>query len=334
MKYEYETLKVGDADAIIIRHYINDETPVVILIDAGNESQGAQIKKHLRKYYGTTTIDVAICTHPDNDHKGGFFTLLQDDDVHIHQFLLTDPAEYLTEEDIKRYRNKENAKIAVRKIWDNSSNTHNLIDLILEKGIKMHNAIDGFYYEGIPIKVVGPTCEYYQEIVIEMVKEIGVDTYDDSSKDAYDDAFEIDDNEIKSVIDSEEDLSSKNASSLIVLYHPGDKKYLFCGDANTTSIQMMLNKYSNIRNVDMLKVPHHGSWRNLNTSIIKELAPKKSYISAAGNANHPNGRLVYWLSKYGPVFSTHKANGFIHSGVGINRENTQRLEPLRKKQGS
>ena len=35
MKYEYEVLKVGDADAILIRHYIGNEQ-FIILIDAGN----------------------------------------------------------------------------------------------------------------------------------------------------------------------------------------------------------------------------------------------------------------------------------------------------------
>lgn len=67
---------------------------------------------------------------------------------------------------------------------------------------------------------------------------------------------------------------------------------------------MMLNKYKWLRNVDFLKVPHHGSRRNLNTSIIEDLSPKSSCISAAGNKKHPSGRLVYWLAKYGNVYST------------------------------
>lgn len=56
------------------------------------------------------------------------------------------------------------------------------------------------------------------------VQYYGIKTYDDSSKEAYDDAFKIDENDIKSVIDSEEDSSPYNASSLIILYEPGDGK--------------------------------------------------------------------------------------------------------------
>lgn len=47
LKYEYEALKVGDADAILIRHYIND-VPFIILIDAGNAGDAAIIKSILK----------------------------------------------------------------------------------------------------------------------------------------------------------------------------------------------------------------------------------------------------------------------------------------------
>lgn len=52
LKYEYEVLKVGDADAILIRHYINGE-PFIVLIDAGNAGDAAIIKKHLEDYYNS-----------------------------------------------------------------------------------------------------------------------------------------------------------------------------------------------------------------------------------------------------------------------------------------
>ena len=115
-KYEYEVLKVGDADAILIRHYIGDEQ-FIVLIDAGNVGDAAIIKKHLNDYYESYYIDLAICTHPDSDHKDGFFDLLQDDEITIKTFWLTDPAQYLDVNDIQRYKNKENATKAVRKIW-------------------------------------------------------------------------------------------------------------------------------------------------------------------------------------------------------------------------
>lgn len=334
MKYEYEILKVGDADIIIIRHYINDES-FTILIDAGNAGDSQLIKRHLLNYYGSTYIDLAICTHPDSDHKDGFFNLLQDEEVTIAEFWLTDPAGFIDEQDIERYRSHENAVIAVRKIWNKSTdNKLNLIDLALDKCKRVRTVIDGTKHITLPIAVLGPTADYYGEIVKDMVAQYGVVTYKDSSKDAYDEAFRINDDEIKSFIDTVEDNSPFNASSLIILYQPGDgNKILFAGDANTTSLQMMLEKYKWLRDVDLLKVPHHGSCHNLNTSIIDQLRPKTSYISAIGNSKHPNGRLVYWLSKYGPVYSTHTANSYIHhkSKDMPERKGSIALLPLKKK---
>ena len=297
LKYEYEVLKVGDADAILIRHYINGK-PFIVLIDAGNAGDAAIIKKHLGDYYNSYYIDLAICTHPDSDHKDGFFNLLQDDDIIIETFWLTDPAQYL---DVNE---------------------------------KVESVTDGAKHPILPISIVGPSDEYYAEVVKAMVADYGVKTYEDSSKEAYDNVFKIDEKDIKSIIDNDEDLSPYNASSLIILYEPGDgKRLLFAGDANTTSLQMMLNKYKRLRNVDLLKVPHHGSRRNLNTSIIEALSPKKCYISAAGNKKHPSGRLVYWLAKYGDVYSTHTCNSYIHcqSGAMPNRIGCVTLIPLKKK---
>ena len=57
LKYEYEALKVGDADAILIRHYIND-VPFIVLIDAGTAGDAAIIKKHLKDYYNNPLVEL------------------------------------------------------------------------------------------------------------------------------------------------------------------------------------------------------------------------------------------------------------------------------------
>lgn len=71
--------------------------------------------------------------------------------------------------------------------------------------------------------------------------------------------------------------------------------------------------------------------RDLNTSIIEALSPKKCYISAAGNKKHPSGRLVYWLAKYGNVYFTHICNSYMHcqSGTIPNRNGSVNLMPLK-----
>ena len=294
-----------------------------------------KIKQHIQTYFHSSYIDLAICTHPDKDHKDGFFELLNDNEIKIEEFWLTDPAMFLNEDDIKYYSTKESATKAVRKIWNKSDDDNqNLITLACRKCNRVMSAIDGLGHPSLPIYIVGPTKEYYEQTAKEMVKDYGIKTYETSEKAQFDAAFQISEEDAKSSIDSEEDPSPFNASSLIVLYQSGDgKNLLFAGDANTTSLQMMLEKYSWLRNIDLLKVPHHGSKRNLNTAIIDALAPKQSYISSSGTVKHPSRGIVYWLSKYGSVYSSHQCSGYLHCSYGSikKRPNSVSIKPLRNK---
>lgn len=336
MKYEFELLKVGDADVIIICHHTESED-YIILIDAGNYNNGELIKKHLYDKYNTRYIDLAICTHPDDDHKGGFFYLLNDGDVTIEEFWITDPADFLTENDIKYYRNEENARKAVRQIWENANGTsENLIDLIDENCTTWRSVVAGDKHKNLPVMIVAPNPNYYGEVVKQMVEEYGIETYEESDTEKYDTAAIVDEKSAKSVIDTtHDDPSPYNKSSLVVLYEPGTtERCLIAGDASRASLVQMLREYPNLKGaIAKFKVPHHGSRHNLTTSIIDDLKPRRSYISASGTKKHPNNSVVYWLSKYGSVYSTHTCNGYIHSHIGIDgRLGDKELEPLKKKQ--
>jgi beta-lactamase superfamily II metal-dependent hydrolase len=333
MRYEYEILKVGDADVIFIRHYIKD-IPYVVLIDAGNISDWKKIKDHLTKYYGTHNIDLAIGPHPDNDHMGGFFGLL-DDDITISEFWLIDPAKYLTQDDIKYYRTEDGAMNTVRQIFNKpNDDSQNLIDILIGQQINAKTVIAGTKHSKVPIKVVGPTADYYGEVVKNMVKDYRVKVYEEADTTEYDEAEQISVDTAKSSIDTcDDDQSPYNQSSIILLYEPEDgKKILFTGDATCASLIKMIEEYPDIKDIDLLKVPHHGSKHNLSSVIIDTLKPKTSYISAKGTRKHPSSAIVNYLSKYGNVYSTHKCNGFIHRSQGIDRANTKSLEALKLKQ--
>lgn len=333
--YEIDFLNVNDADAILIRCY-DGETPYIILIDAGNLSSSEIIKRKLKSVYKNMYIDLAICTHPDKDHIGGFFGLLDDDEITINEFWLIDPAEYLDVDDIKHYRSKENAVTAVRKVFEKPNDpTQNLIDLLESKPTITYSVCAGNYHETIPIKVVAPSGKYYSEIVKEMVKDYGVKPYGESDTEKYDEDALPDEADIKStVLDMDDDPSSFNASSIVLLFTPGDgKKFLFAGDANCASLYKMTEDYKlEVENVTILKVPHHGSKHNMTTEIIDRLSPKISIISAIGSKKHPNNTLVSWLSKKGDVYSTHKSNEGLCYRVGLTkRPNSNDAIPLKKK---
>lgn len=333
-KYEIDILNVYDADAILIRCY-NDNVQYIVLIDAGNISDWAKIKNHLKNVYENTFIDLAICTHPDKDHIGGFFGLLEDEEVTINEFWLIDPAKYLDENDIQRYQNKANAEKVVRKLYNKPNDSNqNLISILLSQGIDTYSIIQGNSHSNIPIKVVAPADDYYKELVKVMVEDFGLKTYETADTSEYDENALPDETEVKSVIDVDDDQSPYNASSLVLLFEPGDgKKFLFTGDANCASLSNMVDTYNGeLQNITMLKVPHHGSKHNMTTEIIESLSPNMSIISAKGTKKHPSSGLVYWLSKSGNVYSTHKGNSGLHYRSNIDsREGNTPATPLKKK---
>lgn len=333
-KYEIDILNVNNADAILIRCF-NDNVQYIVLIDAGNISDYEKIKNHLKNVYNNTYIDLAICTHPDKDHIGGFFGLLEDEEVTINKFWLIDPAKYIDETDIQRYKSKANAEKAVRKLFDKPNDSNqNLISILLSKGIDTYSKIQGNSHSQIPIKVVAPAEDYYLELVKVMVEDFGLKTYEDADTSDYDENALPDETEVKSVIDVDDDQSPYNASSLVLLFEPGDgKKFLFTGDANCASLTNMIDSYNGeLQNITMLKVPHHGSKHNMTTEIIESLSPRMSIISAKGTKKHPSLGLVYWLSKSGNVYSTHKSNGGLHYRSNIDsRKGNSTAIPLKKK---
>lgn len=326
LKYEVHYLDVKDADAIIIKYKAFDYCPwKIVLIDAGNVGDGEKIRKCIGKsddnYYH---IDYAFCTHPDKDHKGGFFELLEDNRVVINKLCLIDPSLYLNKEDFYFVNKDCDAKQKSRKPFSHPDDTSkNLIELADSKGI-LCPVKDGFLCKDVPVKVLGPSDGYYREKVLDMVSRYAELT-DDSDTTKYDEKASVDEKDAKSVIDEDDDDSATNSTSLILLFFPENSKFLFTGDANCASLQSVINKYKQEIKGCKLKVPHHGSKHNLNTKIIDELKPSGAIISASGSRKHPSSGIVYWLSKYCNVYSTHKTGSLFYSSEPVNNP----AEPLK-----
>ncbi|MGN0227049.1 MAG: ComEC/Rec2 family competence protein [Paludibacteraceae bacterium] len=306
--YEVHFLKLGDADSIIIAYKKSIETDLIlVLVDAGNVSDSDKIKKEIWDNWQRRYIDFAVLTHPDKDHKGRFFGLLQSKDFMIKEFWMfcpwkrhvgalppnSTPIETPTIKDCFKVYNHPTDEML------------NLIQLLSDKKIPIKDAYNGIGSTIIPITIVGPSLEFADRnasIMVSDFKEIS----DDSKFEAYVDNAEMTDEDAKSIIDTEDDdTSATNMSSLILLFNPG-RKFLLAGDASRASLMSILSGQTNTLAGAVLKVPHHGSKHNLNTEIIEKLAPQQSAICASGSTRHPNNSIVYWLSKYGNVYLTEK----------------------------
>lgn len=83
--------------------------------------------------------------------------------------------------------------------------------------------------------------------------------------------------------------NNENKDSLVLLIKIYNYKFLFMADADKEVEKSIIEKY-NLKNIDVLKVGHHGSKTSTDESFISETTPKYSIISVGKNNKfgHPN----------------------------------------------
>lgn len=326
--YEVHYLDVSDADAIIIR-YEDGPNKYVVLVDAGNVSDSDKIKNYIWNNWRTYTIDLAICTHPDSDHKGGFFGLLNDINVIINEFWLNTPDDVISEYEYSRLYPTRDRLSHCHECYNHptDSQSPDLVSLAIRKCNNVYSAYKGCRHSQIPLSVIGPTKDFYHPFAIEILTNNKKKKDEDNS--LYEDVGYFSYDQAKSSIDNEpDDCSPTNTGSIILLFEPvGGGKFLLLGDANRSAITDAIANNVSLAGC-RIKVPHHGSKHNLTSALIDKLAPNCAIISAKGSRKHPSKGIVHCLSKHCNVYSTHKSGNLIHTSYPV----TNPATPLKKKQ--
>ena len=82
---------------------------------------------------------------------------------------------------------------------------------------------------------------------------------------------------------------NENDNSNVIYTKLDGYKFMFMGDAGIDKEKDLLEQY-NLKNIDFLKVGHHGSKTSSSKSFINEVNPKYSIISVEKNNRygHPN----------------------------------------------
>lgn len=322
MKYEIEMLNVGNADAIILRYFNPSGTEYVVVIDAGNKNDGIKVADQINAYTDQKFIDLAICTHPDNDHIGGFFYLIEN--IRIDEFWIHDPANHVDISEVRKAITEASLTKKMNKITESIDNNMNLLDLIRKKGILHKEPFTGVKHEYIPLTVLGPSIPFYESLIKNFrdVKQLFEEEkrleYDD--KEEYENEYEYLFESLSLTLDADDDKSSENNSSTIIAFHPDNgKKYLFTADTGPMALQHVVDYYGEwTKGLDWLDVPHHGSKKNLNSSLIKHFSPKVAFISGKGKRKYPSQAVVNALKKVGTqVYSTAKSGGNIIHRHGL-----------------
>lgn len=88
-----------------------------------------------------------------------------------------------------------------------------------------------------------------------------------------------------------------NQNSLIHYCEIDGYKFLFTGDIDK-HVEQILVKNTDLNNIDVLKVAHHGSNTSSSEFFIRNILPRFAIISTSGQYNHPSLSTIQTLSDY------------------------------------
>lgn len=351
-KYEIDMLDVDDADAFLIRFYDESDTPYIILVDGGRYTDGEKVHKFIRQQYNTYTIDLAICTHCDDDHYGGLLWLVENmkdnprSSVDIKELWVNDPGLHSWANDYERRRSDAVVQKQARSVYT-LQNGKNLLTTIEElknsnnanKGMLVKEIFSdqGDYsaFEGI-IEVIGPSLSYYEEKVLNFRHSMKSNKTTSSANDSDDDdTISIDDAgsvNSKTLDEATPDDNQHNLSSIIFLFKPSNgKKYLFTGDAGEESFEKLAyeSDWNRLKNIDWLKLPHHGSKRNITCSMINHFRPKIVYGTSKCYGTWVSKAVINAFKQVGAYVYLTNVNGSMWSQMGTaEREGYSTAKPV------
>ncbi len=109
---------------------------------------------------------------------------------------------------------------------------------------------------------------------------------------------ELDINKNKLIFLNTKIYDNENDNSNVIYFNYSKYKFLFMGDASIKKENDILDKYD-IKNIDFLKVAHHGSNTSSSINFINTIKPKVSLISVGENNiyGHPKKEVLNNLSK-------------------------------------
>jgi beta-lactamase superfamily II metal-dependent hydrolase len=326
---EIDMISLGNADSLLVSKW-NNGVVQRILLDAGNKSDTAKVTDFL-KARGVTKLDHVVVTHPHDDHAGGMIDLVNNREFTIGKLWMHQPQKHISRQTIENALNQL-GQSKIKKIINESLKTQSEIETAcLQARIEIEEPFRDSYIGFL--FVCGPTKDYYESLLQKFTDLKELHEFDTQIAN-YEQHLMIE--SIFDQTDSNDELGGapvtpENNSATILFTKHAEQKFLFTSDAGPDALQQVVDKY-NLTGLEWMQIPHHGSRRNLNETLIKTFSPKTAFVSADGTKKHPRRAVVNAFKKVGSkVFSTHYPSGgniWHHQGVVPSRAEYTSLAPL------
>lgn len=333
MGYEVDFLAVGEGeksgDAIALRFgnlYGPRNQQQVVVIDGGFEESGSYLAQLIHHRYGTTDVDLVVCTHSDADHAGGLIPILQE--LRVGCLWMHQPWLHT---------------IDIAKMFVNERVTDKGVSEALKKSLEDAKALETLAKrKGIPIVepftftkdstgqvvVLGPSRQYYDSLLPAFRGTPEADPGLSALLRAFEKAMEFirkvpEALNIETLTDSGTTSAENNSSTILMLSVDGHS-LIFTSDAGAPALAQALNvldaagfDYSSVR---FVQVPHHGSHNNVGPTVLNRLLGpiraqdaelRVAYVSASrdGAPRHPSKKVTNAFRRRGaPVYATQGIN--------------------------
>lgn len=329
---EIDFLPVGNGDqsgdAIAIRFGFPGAYKVLVY-DGGSKESGQLLVNQIRKYYKTNRVDYVVSSHPDADHASGLSVVLED--MQVGELWMHQPWKYSSI--ILGYF--QDGRITDRslaeRLKEEMSAAYALEQLARKKEITIQEPFRGALIGGF--EVLSPEQNWYvHELIAEFQKSpeqkaakapvaTGITggflrTVTDAARNAA--AWIAERWDIETLRDDVE-TSAENESSVVLCGIADGKGILLTGDCGIRALSATADyaeaKGASLPNVLwFIQIPHHGSRRNVSTSVLNRIVGPRKVTNDGTTAK------VAFVSA-GKESSTHPrkavVNAFIRRGVKV-----------------
>ncbi len=284
---EIKFLKAGTGDCIIINHNYKN-----ILIDGGNESIFL-ILEYDKIKLKSERIDFLIITHHDDDHIKGVLDLFKEIEKRneipcIDNIIFNSPRKILN-----KIKSKADSNLLSYK------QANELEEYVIKyPNIKWETSLDNTSLEttisnlindkNLTFRIFSPSKLILEEYASNKGAYLTSDDRCDWSSPISTLAKYID--------DKSQDTSPSNGASIVLILIYKHKNYLFTGDITPMRFNEILDEYRGVEesvDFELIKLPHHASYRSLNSDVLKKINCKNFFVSTNSKKHYlPNKRAL------------------------------------------
>jgi beta-lactamase superfamily II metal-dependent hydrolase len=294
MQFQIDPLPIGDkkcGDAIVLRFGDLDSgdpnKQTVVVIDGGYSEDHTKVIDTVRQHYGASKIDLLVSTHAERDHIGGMPGIVEN--FPVANLWMHLPWEHSADFLAARQEDFSDTKIT-NKLAKAMRASSDLAAAADAEGIKPEEPFAGkrFVTPFGTITVLGPTQQYYEELVSQIFDKSSVkaslsslqallraaDPFVGGVKRAAEAAFNAVESHHFETLTNAGDTGPSNNSSAILLVElaDGSSKFLFTGDAGIQALEPAASLYAALGHgpgeLDIFQVPHHGSRHNIGPDVL------------------------------------------------------------------